>query len=175
VSPDYLEVRLGAERSFLFTGGLPFIQRHGNRMADVILVPEGEKNTAFELLLSLDRDQPMQTALGWVSPTPVVATTKGPPAAGTHYWLGHVDMPSLLLTSLKPCDAGEGMNRAVVGQFLECSGFSGSAELRFARDPAKASLVDGMGQVTQPLTMNNDAVPLEYSAGETLRVKVEWM
>ena len=51
VSPDYLEVRLGAERSFLFTGGLPFVQRHGNRMADVILVPEGEEERAFELLV----------------------------------------------------------------------------------------------------------------------------
>ena len=47
VSPDYLEVRLGAERSFLFTGGLPFVQRHGNRMADVILIPEGEQSRSF--------------------------------------------------------------------------------------------------------------------------------
>ena len=43
VSPDYLEVRLAAERSFLFTGGLPFLQRHGSRMVDVILIPEGEQ------------------------------------------------------------------------------------------------------------------------------------
>ena len=55
VSPDYLEVRLGSERSFLFTGGLPFIQRHGARMADVILVPEGEQGRTFDLLA---RDRP---------------------------------------------------------------------------------------------------------------------
>ncbi len=174
VSPDYLEVRFGPERSFLFTGGLPFIQRHGNRMADVILVPEGEKCSTFDLLLSLDRELPMQTAVGWVSPTPVVFTDKGPPAAGPSHWLGHIDMPSLILTSLKPCAASEGMNRAVVGQFLESSGFSGSAELRFARDPVQASIVDGMGQTMLPVTMNGDAVPLDYSASETLRVKVEW-
>ena len=174
VSADYLEVRLGAERSFLFTGGLPFVQRHGGRMADVILIPEGETGRSFELLLALDRDQPMQTAVGWVSPAPVVVTEKGPPAAGASAWLGHVDMPSLILSALRPCDPGEGVNRAVVGQFVECAGFGGSAELRFARDPSQASAVDGLGNPTQPLSMAGDAVVIDYSAGETPRVKVEW-
>ena len=108
VSPDYLEVRLGAERSFLFTGGLPFIQRHGSRMADVILVPEGEQCRAFDLLLATDRDVPMQTAVGWVSPTPIVETTKGPPHFGVSGWLGHVDMPSLIVTSAA---AGDGRRK----------------------------------------------------------------
>jgi hypothetical protein len=174
VSPDYLEVRLGSERSFLYTGGLPFLQRHGNRMADVILVPEGEQGRTFDLLVALDREQPMQTAAGWVSPSPVVVTEKGPPPVGATGWLAHVDMPSLLLTSLRPTDPGEGMNRAVVGQFVECAGFGGAAEVRFARDPSQASLVDGTGQPTQPLVLNIDAIPLDYSAGETLRVKAEW-
>ncbi|MBX9584782.1 MAG: hypothetical protein K2X87_31145 [Gemmataceae bacterium] len=174
VSADYLEVRLGSERSFLFTGGLPFVQRHGGRMADVILVPEGERGRAFELLLALDREQPMQTAVGWVSPAPVVLTDKGPPPAGVSAWLAHVDMPSLILTSLRPCDPGDGMNRAVVGQFVECAGFGGSAELRFARDPTRASAVDGLGNPTQPLSMAGDAVVIDYSAGETPRVKAEW-
>ena len=63
VSPDYLEVRLGAERSFLFTGGLPFLQRHGNRMADVILCPEGEQGRSFEMLLALGRWEPLRDLL----------------------------------------------------------------------------------------------------------------
>jgi hypothetical protein len=170
VSPDYLEVRIGSERSFLFTGGLPFVQRHGKRMADVILVPEGEQARSFELLLSMDREHPMQTAQGWVSPTPVVVTEKGPPAAGTTGWLGHIDMPSLLLTSLKPV----GERAEVVGQYLECAGFGGSGELRFARDPLSAALVDGMGNELQPLAMSGDAVALDFSAGEAPRVKFAW-
>jgi hypothetical protein len=174
VSPDYLEVRLGAERSFLFTGGLPFIQRHGNRMADVILAPEGEQARAFDLLLATDRDVPMQTAVGWVSPAPVVETPKGPPHFGTSGWLAHVDMPSLILTALQPAPAGEGANRGVTARFVECAGFGGAAELRFARDPSRASLIDGTGKSLQPLTMTGDAVQLEYSAGETVRVLLEW-
>lgn len=174
VSPDYLEVRLGSERSFLFTGGLPFVQRHGNRMADVILVPEGEQGRTFDLLLATDRDLPMQTAVGWVSPTPVVETAKGPPHFGTVGWLAHVDMPSLIVTALQPAPAGEGMNRAASARLIETAGFGGAAEMRFARDPSRASLIDGTGHALQPLTMTGDAVQLEYSAGETLRVLLEW-
>jgi hypothetical protein len=174
VSPDYLEVRLGAERSFVFTGGLPFVQRHGGRMADVVLVPEGERARTFDLLLATDRDIPMQTAAGWVSPAPVVETEKGPPHFGASGWLAHVDMPSLVVTALRPAEAGEGADRAVAARLVECAGFGGAAELRFARDPSRASLVDGEGVSVQPLTLSGDAVPVEFSAGETLRVKLEW-
>ena len=174
VSPDYLEVRLGGERSFLFTGGLPFLQRHGNRMADVILVPEGEQARSFDLLLATDRDVPMQTASGWVSPAPVVETTKGPPHFGTSGWLAHVDMPSLIVTALQPMPAGEGANRAVAARFMETAGFGGAAEVRFARDPSRAAMIDGNGATLQPLTMTGDAVTVEYSANETVRVLLEW-
>lgn len=174
VSPDYLEVRLGAERSFLFTGGLPFVQRHGARMADVILVPEGEQERAFEVLLSTDREVPMQTAAGWVSPAPVVRTEKGLPHIGASGWLAHVDLPSLIVTSLRPSAPGPGYNRAVTATLLETVGFGGASELRFARDPQGASQTDGTGRELQPLVMNGDAIPLEFSANETLTVKAEW-
>jgi hypothetical protein len=35
--------------------------------------------------------------------------------------------------------------------------------------------VDGLGNPTQPLSMAGDAVVIDYSAGETPRVKVEWL
>ena len=34
-------------------------------------------------------------AAGWVAPSPVVYTEKGPPHIGTTGWLGHLDLPSL--------------------------------------------------------------------------------
>lgn len=174
VSPDYLEVRLAAERSFLFTGGLPFLQRHGSRMVDVILIPEGERARSFELLLATDRDVPMQTAVGWTSPTPVVETAKGPPHFGSIGWLAHVDMPSLILTALQPASAGENANRAISARFIETAGFGGAAEIRFARDPFRASMIDGNGASLQPLSLANEAVQVEYSANETIRVLFEW-
>lgn len=140
----------------------------------MVLAPEGEQGTAFELLLALDREQPMQTAVGWSSPAPVVVTDKGPPAVAASGWLAHVDMPSLILTSLRPAEPGDGMNRAVVGQLVECAGFGGAAELRFARDPSAAARVDGTGAHEHTLGLVGDAIPVDFSAGETFRVKAEW-
>jgi hypothetical protein len=101
-------------------------------------------------------------------------TTKGPPPVGTSGWLGHLDLPSLLLTELRPTEPGEGMVRAVAARFIECSGYGGTADLRFARDPARARTTDGEGNLLHELTLTDGAVPLEFSAGETFRVKVEW-
>lgn len=175
VSPDYLEVRLGAERTFLFTGGLPFVQRHGTRMADVILIPEGERGRRFEFLIAADRDFPTATAVGWTSPAPLVLTDRGPPPVGASGWLGHLDLPSLVLTSLRPVPPGEGMGRAVAARFIETAGFGGAADLRFARDPNRAGLVDGEGRPVNEIVLADGAVPMEFSAGEAFRVKVEWI
>jgi hypothetical protein len=103
-----------------------------------------------------------------------VETSKGPPHFGHVGWLAHVDMPSLIVTAMQPAPAGAGRNRAIAVRLMETAGFGGAAELRLARDPSYASLIDGMGQAVQPLIMSGDAVPLEYSGGETLRVLLEW-
>ncbi len=173
-SPDYLEIRLGGERSFVFTGGLPFIQKHNKRMADVILIPEGETGRCFDLLLTLDRDLPMQTAAGWVAPTPVVLTEKGPPPGGASGWLGHVDLPSLLMTSLRPVPPSEGKSRAVAMRLIETAGFAGASAIQFARDPSQAMAVDNEGKVGDTLEPRGGEIPLDFSANETLRVQAEW-
>jgi hypothetical protein len=174
VSPDYLEFRLGAERTFLFTGGLPFLQKHGTRMADVVLIPEGEQGRSFDLLLALDREYPMQTAAGWNAPAPVVMTEKGPPHIGPTGWLAHVDLPSLLMTSLKPCPPGEGMTRAIAMRLTECSGFAGQAHVQFARDPNRAVGCDNEGMPGNEITIAEGLVPVDFSSNETFRVKTEW-
>ncbi|GIW84212.1 MAG: hypothetical protein KatS3mg106_725 [Gemmataceae bacterium] len=173
-SGDYLEVRLGSERSFLYTGGLPFLQRHHQRMVDVLLVTEGEEERTFELLLSTDRDFPMPTAQGWISPAPLIQTDRGPPPTGPSGWLVHIDMPNLLVTSLRPASASAGADRAIALRCLETSGFAGTAECRFARDPSRASRIDGLGQPLQPLIVSGDAVHVDYSGDELFRILVEW-
>jgi hypothetical protein len=175
VSPDYLELRIGSERSFVFTGGLPFIQKHADRMADVILIPEGEQARTFDLLIALDRDYPMQTAQGWVTPSPVVKTDKGPPHIGPTGWLAHVDLPSLLMTSLRPVEPGEGMSRAVAMRLIETAGFAGSSDVRFARDPNRVHLTDGDLRPGTELTVVEGGAAIDFSANEVIRVKAEWI
>src|SRR5208282_5942875 len=132
--------------------GLPFHQREGGHMLDVILVTAGEIAQVFDLAIGLDREQPMQTALGLVTPALVVPTTKGPPHIGAKGWLFHLDAPNLLLTSMRPGGqefAAEGARRqlvdAVTVRLLECTGLSTPAELRCVRNPARVSALDGRG------------------------------
>ena len=120
----------GRQNTVLFLGGLPFQQRHGTRMLDVILLTENEKAAAFELAVGLDREYPMQAAQGIVTPSPLVAVQHGPPAGGTTGWLFHLDLPTLLLTSLRPTPDGAD---AIVARIKECGEYGGSAELRCPR------------------------------------------
>jgi hypothetical protein len=125
----------------------------------------------FDLGLALDRDYPMQAAVGMISPLVVVPTTKGPPHIGPTGWLFHLDTPNLLLINLRPAADG---SRGFIATFLETSGLhGGAAELRCVRDPAGATLVDGDDQPTTGLSVVGDAVRLEYAAGEMVRVKVD--
>jgi hypothetical protein len=101
-SPDYLDIRTPPENTTIFTAGLPFHQKQGGRMVDVILIPEGEKTTTFDFGIAVDREVPAQTAWGYASPLAIVPTTKGPPHIGASGWLFHVDASNLLMTRMMP-------------------------------------------------------------------------
>jgi hypothetical protein len=182
-TPDYLEIRLSPQSTAILTGGLPFHQKQGSRMVDVILVPEGEKVTTFDLGIVLDRDQPIQTALGYASPLAIVPTTKGPPHIGAAGWLFHVDASNLLLTRLvpgkhesRPEDAAPAPTPAdaITARFLECANYSGFAEFRCVRDPQRALILDARGQQLVQANHHSDVVNLEVSPNDLVHVQVEF-
>ena len=170
-SPDYLDLRLGRQSTVLLTGGLPFHQRHGGRMVDVILVPEGETTQTFDLAVGLDRDYPMLTAFGMVSPVALVAAVKGPPHVGATGWLFHLDVPNLLLTSLRP--APEGAD-GVLAHLLECGNHAGHCELRCVRDPQGVDQINVRGEVLAQLGYQGDAVMLDVAEGEFLQLRIDF-
>ena len=174
LSPDYLEVRLGRANTLVFTGGLPFHQRHGTRMVDVILIPENEAARVFELGLALDRENLMQAATGFVSPIAIVPTAKGPPHVGPAGWLFHIDAPNFLMTSLKPFEGSDDSKRSLQAHFMETTGFSGTAELRCVRDPASAYVLDGEGTTTIELPVTGDAVRIDFSANDLQRIQIDF-
>jgi hypothetical protein len=170
-TPDYLEVRGGGQSTVLFPGGLPFHQRHGGRMLDMILVPERETAQAFEIGLGLDREYPMQTALGMVTPVPLVPTTKGPPHIGAVGWLFHLDAPNLLLSSFRPAaDEAD----AVVARLLECHAHGTQAELLCVRNPQRAVLLDALGNGQADANTLGDAAVFELMAGDLVHLRVEF-
>jgi alpha-mannosidase len=170
-SPDYLEFRTGQQNAVIFPQGLPFHQRQGNRMLDVLLICPGETATHFELGLSLDRPSPMQTAQGLLTPVLSVPTEQGPPHIGTTGWLFHIDAPNLLLTSLRP-RAAEGDSRVLLARLHEIGGHPGQAELHCVRNPQRARLVDGRGNPLLDLSPSGDAVPFEFARHDLVQVEV---
>ncbi len=170
-TPDFLDLRLGPTSTTILPGGLPFHQRHGSRMLDLIMVTPGETATTFDLALMLDRDYPAQTALGLVTPVPVIPTRKGPPHVGASGWLFHLDVPNLLMSSFRPApEGGDG----VVARFMECADHSGSAELRCVRNPLRVQSLDGLGQALAELRMEEDTAHLDYLASELFQVQIDF-
>jgi hypothetical protein len=174
-TPDYLEVRMSRQSTVIFPAGLPFHQRHENRMVDIILVPEGEKCHTFDLALGLDREHPVQTALGLVTPVPMLPTTKGPPHVGSAGWLFHLDATNLLLTSLRPVakDPG-GSADAVLVRMLECGAYGGQADLRCPRDPRRAVLLDVRGEHLLDAGIQGDAASFEVMPGDLVNLQVDF-
>ena len=147
-------------------------------MLDTILIPENETATVFDLGIALDREQPVQTALGYTSPLAVVPTTKGPPHIGAAGWLFHVDASNLLLTRMTPgtleSSDDAGTRDAVTARFFECAGFSGLAEFRCVRDPQRAVVLDARGHFLLEANRTGDAVQLEVTPNDLVHVQVEF-
>lgn len=174
LTPEFLELRLGRERTTIFPCGLPFHQRHGSRMVDVILVPEAEQARVFDIAIGLEREYPAQTALGLASPPTIIPVEKGPPHSGPSGWLFHLDAPNIVVTSFRPVNAPEDSNAAFVATMIESTTYSTSAELRCVRNPSRAAQLDAAGQATMEYPINGDAVSLEVTGNDLVRVQVEF-
>jgi hypothetical protein len=170
-TPDYLELRSGGQSTVIFPGGLPYHQRHGGRMLDVLLLPEGEGARAFDLALGLDRDYPMQTALGLTTPVTLVPASKGPPHVGASGWLFHLDAPNLVLLGMRPGPDG---TDGVVARMVECAGHYAQAELRCVRNPQRALVLDARGQQLRDASTNGDVAGFEVSPSDLVQVRVDF-
>jgi hypothetical protein len=174
VTPDFLELRFGQERTTIFPCGLPFHQRHGSRMVDVIMVPEAEQGRVFDLAIGLDREYPAQTALGLATPATVLPTEKGPPKVGPSGWLFHLDAHNIVVSSLRPAEPGADAAAAIVATMIESTSYGTGAELRCARNPVRAVTLDCNGQSVQELPVTADAVSLEFASNDLQRVRVDF-
>jgi hypothetical protein len=113
----------------------------------------------------------MQTALGMISPAPVVATANGPPHVGASGWLFHLDAPNLMLTNLRPAADG---SDAILARLLECSGHDGPAELRCVRNPTRASIQDARGNALMDAYTHGDAVQLNVTRNDLIQLRVDF-
>ncbi len=170
-SPEYLEIRQGQQNTVIFPGGLPFQQRQGGFMLDVLLITPGEECRTFDLGIGIDRFSPAQTAQGMVTPVVMVPTTQGPPHVGATGWLAHLDASNLLLTSLRP---GADGSDAVTARLIECAGVGTSGQFRFVRNPTRATSLDARGTSLIDLTVEEDCVRLDVGRNEMVQTRVEF-
>ena len=126
---------------------------------------------AFDLAIGLDREAPMQTALGLISPTPLLLTTRGAPHVGATGWLFHLDSPNLMLSRFRPAANGAD---GVQARLLECAAHGGPAEFRCVRDPQRAVLLDAHGTQAMDVSVYGDAVQLDVPAGDLFQVRIDF-
>jgi hypothetical protein len=167
-TPGFIEIEGPSGRVALFSGGLPFWQRHGSRMLDSLLLVEGETATTFRFALSVDDELPHLTEQDWLTPV-LVTPCNGPPAAGVATWLFHLDSPSVMLLDMQ-IDA---TTRKVTLRMLETFGYATDALLQCPRPPRAAHVVDSWGVEQQPLTVTEEGVQLRVGCHEFLQVRLE--
>jgi alpha-mannosidase len=167
---EYLEIRGAFARTAILTGGLPFHQKHSQRMLDVLLAVEGERAQSFDLTLAVDMENPIHAAYDFLTPVLVMPTAKGPPHIGASGWLMHLDAENVLVTSVRP--AADAANALLV-RLTETGGMATQAQLRCPRNPRRAALVSDFGHEQGELMVTEDAVSLTFGPGETQRVRIE--
>ncbi|MFO0815530.1 MAG: hypothetical protein U0796_20120 [Gemmatales bacterium] len=171
-TPGFIEIESAHGRVAIFSGGLPFWQRHSSRMLDSLLLVEGETSEEFHFALSVDDDLPHLTEQDWL--TPAIATScSGPPAAGATSWLFHLDAPSVMLMDMH---LSTSVPRKVTMRLLETFGYATEALLQCPATPQAAYIVDSWGNQKQMISIRTgeSAVALRLGCYEFLQLCLEF-
>ncbi len=166
----WIEWLVGPTRTLLLTSSLPFAQRIGPRMLDVLLIAGHEKERHFRAALACEMEQPDQAWWDWAQPAAVAPVDRGPSAIGPSAWLMQVDRPNLVVLQVRPASKPNAVQLLIA----ETLGVYTSGKLLCCRDPKRASVINAWGREQQDLAVRGDAVSLELSGWECQWVQVEW-
>jgi alpha-mannosidase len=169
-SPYFLEIHGRRNRVALFTGGLPFHQRVGQRMLDTLLVTATEGCRSFEFGIGMDISNPFHAALDLVTP-PVMIARPGPPSNGVAGWFFHLDVLNIVITSVTALPPSR---RGVRMRVFESAGRYARARLRCPRNVAEARLTDFRGQRLATLDVQGDTVVLDLAPREFTQLEIEF-
>jgi predicted RNA-binding Zn ribbon-like protein len=168
-TPGFIEIENSLGRVAIFSGGLPFWQRHGSRMLDSILAVEGEQTTTFRFALSVDDELPHITEQDWLTPVePQLVETTPASVSG---WLFHLDAPSVMLLDMHVPETSP--NKSIV-RLIETFGYATEALLQTPRPVRSAQTVNALGDVKRSLTVTNEGVMLHLGCYELQHIQLEW-
>jgi alpha-mannosidase len=153
--------------------GLPYHQRHGERMLDTVLITGRESKRSFEIDLVLDLEFAHQAVVDRLTPAIVIPVRTGPPKTGHQGWFYHIDHRNVAMTKLEYHPAGtEGRGPALVFHLHETAGRAARTRLRLMTSPGFAKQIDDRGQTILDLTVTEDAVDIDLTPWEIARIEI---
>lgn len=168
-TPGFIEIENSMGRVAIFSGGLPFWQRHGSRMLDSILTVEGEQATEFRFAISVDDELPHVTEQDWLTPTYAVPVETAPAQAFS--WLFHLDAPSVMLIDMH---LSETTPHTTTVRLIETYGYATEALLLTPRPVRAAHTVNALGEAKRTLNVTEEGVMLHLGCYELQHIQLEW-
>jgi alpha-mannosidase len=172
-APSYIEIDDAGKQTTLLTGGLPYHRRTTRRMLDSLLIVRGETARQFELGIGVGLKYPLQESVHFLTPTPVVPATTGPPQGNATSWLFHLQSRNIHATDWSPLVADQQVQGVRV-RLLETSGRPAKGMLRGFRPFTSARRVDFQGDNMGTVTVKDDGVFLELGENEWVEVEARW-
>ncbi len=172
-APHFVDIRSGAKRTTILTGGLPYHRRVGFRMLDTLLVAGGETRRKFRYAVGVDLAHPLQQSLELLQSPLVVGNAPRPAGPNAANWLFHVGNKNVVATHWSPLWDGERL-LGFRTRLLETDGAATRVRLRAPRDVASAHCVDFRGEVLSELPVAGDSVTIDIAAFEWLELDVHF-
>jgi len=172
-SPHYVSIEAESQRTTIFTGGLPFHRRIGNRILDTLLVVRGERERKFTLGIGVDVKHPMNEALSLLSPPVLLPETNGAPKPSASSWLFHCDSRNVTATHWRPL-IDEGNIVGFTVRLLETAGRPAKAGLSGFRAIESAVKVDQLGKEVAEFTVADGKAQIELAGSQWIEVQARW-
>ena len=188
-SPHYIEIADDDTRTTILTHGLPFHRKTGRRMADSLLVVEGETRRRFQFSIAFESKYPQQAALDAMTSLFVIPTENGPPRCGSTGWFLNVDAPNVQLSRLTDLmdeprsevasweqteSVGSPTGSGFAVRLQETEGRRQSVALRCFRSPLQVRQRDFTGRTSAQPSIDGDIVRVELSPFEITDIELRF-
>lgn len=188
----FLELATPEQRTTILTHNLPYHRKTGYRMLDVILATQRENRRQFRLTIALDQSYPLQAAWDATRPVLVIPTQSGPPKAITG-WFFHLSAKTVQLVELlplveEPAPLTEGWEadtpstpvegatarppQGIGLRLVETEGRPVRCKVRTYRQPKRARARDFHGKTLAELSLEGDAVLVDFTPFELQDVEI---
>jgi alpha-mannosidase len=141
-------------------------------MLDTLLVAGLESTRTFSLGVVLDLENPAHAAQELITPAFIVQVEDGPPAAGPTGWLVRTNSKNVVILQLQFVEhTGSDRGWGLAFNLLETGGHATRCRLRLFRDPSWARQIDFQGDTIIDLTVEDDAVLIDFTPYELMRIE----